>query len=447
MEIKYKLLFVLPVILILTSFYVACDNRISVVPVTPKPPVQSDNSIADSSETGNNPVITNTDNDGWNTVAAFSGADDETSHDFYISGNEWRLTWEIEPEINRDCAFNILVYQANKSAVPVKIVSGSKDKLSDTVNFQEGIRSYYLKIITANLKNWTIQVEDYSGGENTTPVVQIDEIHYKGTLFEPDPNTCLCFERTEPDEYVVIKNMSTEWVDIRGWKIINVSREGNFQFTFPDYFNCCPDFYKDYFGSDFNCIPPMQCILAPHQSVLVYTDEFHPETGGLSFNYGNGDIWQNDRPNIAVLYDAEGNEVSRKSYLIRPEPELQFPVQITYINYRDNINLPATDNVSAVQVERGEYVEISNLSDSYQGMGGWVLKNTIKEYPVFVFPSYFSLGPGNKVLIYTNQVYTPDDLSFNYSPGDIWNDEVSDTAVLYNTMGEEVSRKSYKIID
>jgi hypothetical protein len=38
--------------------------------------------------------------------------------------------------------------------------------------------------------------------------------------------------------------------------------------------------------------------------------------GGFSFNYGNGNIWNNRQPDTAVLYNARGVEVSRRSYKV-----------------------------------------------------------------------------------------------------------------------------------
>ncbi len=54
-------------------------------------------------------------------------------------------------------------------------------------------------------------------------------------------------------------------------------------------------------------------ILEPGESIRVYTNEIHPEWGGFSFGYGSA-VWNNSSPDTAVLYDAQGVEVSRKSY-------------------------------------------------------------------------------------------------------------------------------------
>jgi len=107
--------------------------------------------------------------------------------------------------------------------------------------------------------------------------VKITKIFYDG--LEP---------RTESDEYVEIKNLGSEPVDLEGWVIKDIS-EGYPSLTFPAY------------------------ILQPGKSIRVYTNEIHPEYGGFSFGSGKA-IWNNSNPDTAVLYNAQGQEVSRKSY-------------------------------------------------------------------------------------------------------------------------------------
>jgi hypothetical protein len=150
--------------------------------------------------------------------------------------------------------------------------------------------------------------------ETSSPVL-ITYIRYKGMVYPPEPENGLCYKRVEPDEYVVIKNLSESHVKMGGWVLKNITK-GYPSFTFP-----------------------LDFIFGPGQIIRVYTDEVYPgcETwlkfGGssetlscenpgkiwFSFNWGAGDIWSNETPNVAVLYDAQGNEVSRKSYAVRVE--------------------------------------------------------------------------------------------------------------------------------
>jgi micrococcal nuclease len=107
--------------------------------------------------------------------------------------------------------------------------------------------------------------------------VQITYIFYDGLV----PNV-------ESDEYVEITNLGDQPQDLTGCVLMDIS-DGYPSFTFPSY------------------------ILAPGESIRVYTNEYHPEWGGFSFEYSQA-IWNNTDPDIAALYDNQGNEVSQKSY-------------------------------------------------------------------------------------------------------------------------------------
>ena len=110
-----------------------------------------------------------------------------------------------------------------------------------------------------------------------TPDVQITYIFYDGLV-----------PRGESDEYVEITNLGDQAQDLAGWELKDIS-EGYPSFTFPSY------------------------ILAPGKSIRVYTNEYHTEWGGFSFEYGRA-IWHNSESDVAVLYNKQGKEVSRKSY-------------------------------------------------------------------------------------------------------------------------------------
>jgi len=109
------------------------------------------------------------------------------------------------------------------------------------------------------------------------PDIQITNIFYDGLV-----------PRVESDEYVEITNLGDQPQDLAGWVLQDIS-QGYPSFTFPSY------------------------TLPPGESIRVYTNEHHPEWGGFSFEYGRA-IWNNREPDVAVLYDDQGTEVSRKSY-------------------------------------------------------------------------------------------------------------------------------------
>ena len=115
--------------------------------------------------------------------------------------------------------------------------------------------------------------EETGNGSN----VQITYIFYDGVVY-----------RTESDEYVEITNLGDTSQDLKGWILMDIS-EGYPSLTFPTY------------------------ILQPGKSIRVYTNEIHPEYGGFSFGSGKA-VWNNSSPDTAVLKNAQGQEVSRKSY-------------------------------------------------------------------------------------------------------------------------------------
>ena len=85
-----------------------------------------------------------------------------------------------------------------------------------------------------------------------------------------------------------ITNLGSEPQDLSGWVLKDID-EGYPSFTFPSY------------------------VLALGASIRVYTNEIHPEWGGFRFGYGKA-VWNNKDPDTAALYNAQGQEVARKSY-------------------------------------------------------------------------------------------------------------------------------------
>ena len=69
--------------------------------------------------------------------------------------------------------------------------------------------------------------------------------------------------RSEADEYVQIVNPGDSPMNLLGWRLTDIS-EGYPSFTFPPY------------------------VLDPGESVRVYTNQHHPDSGGFTFAYGGG---------------------------------------------------------------------------------------------------------------------------------------------------------------
>ncbi len=288
--------------LALLSFAPACSEILSTPtpaspPVLPKPPITEPPAVSEnqSSTVAETPPVAEPANEPsdeiWYEVVSFGGIVSQTTPPFHVYGTEWHLHWAIEADDPAAAIFKMDIYSKAEPFAIWHSVS-SNGEISDTVNFfMSGLkRDFFIKVTALNLRQWTIQIEDNAIAATSYPV-QVTYIHYKGTLFPPDPPKGFCYKRVEPDEYVVIKNLSECEVELTGWTLKNISKPSP-QFKFPPG------------------------VILPGGIIRVYTDEVHPETGSLTFFYGTGDIWSNDNPDIAVLYDAQGNEVSRKSYTL-----------------------------------------------------------------------------------------------------------------------------------
>ena len=110
-----------------------------------------------------------------------------------------------------------------------------------------------------------------------SPNISIDCIFYDGVV-----------SRTESDEYVQISNTGATSANLNNWSLKDVS-DGSPTFTFPSY------------------------TIASSETIRVYTNEVHSGSGGFSFGRGSS-IWANSSPDTAALFNAQGQEVSRKSY-------------------------------------------------------------------------------------------------------------------------------------
>jgi beta-lactamase superfamily II metal-dependent hydrolase len=138
-----------------------------------------------------------------------------------------------------------------------------------------------------------------ASGTSPTIVITMDSDKNVTAYFESETSvtsnvqiTCIFYDgvvpRTESDEYVEITNLGGTSQNLKGWVLKDIS-EGYPSFTFPSF------------------------MLAPGAKIRVYTNEIHSEWGGFSFGYTKA-IWNNTDPDWAALYNAQGQEVSRKSY-------------------------------------------------------------------------------------------------------------------------------------
>jgi hypothetical protein len=115
------------------------------------------------------------------------------------------------------------------------------------------------------------------GGTIGDMTVVINDVVYKGTP-----------ALAESDEFVEIQNWQQTPVDLTGWTLTNLDRDIP-TFTFPAY------------------------TLGPGAIIRVYTNEVHERWGGFSFGSA-AELWENEEGDTAILYDAAGREISRRTY-------------------------------------------------------------------------------------------------------------------------------------
>jgi hypothetical protein len=295
---RYLVIFVSLLLVLLSAAPACAPLQPATLPEPPNPPVSqppaqpatSENQSATVAETP--PATPPADEETWYPVTTFSGIVNETTPVFHIYGTEWHLTWTIEAENLDTAVFKLAIYPKEQPFALWQTVSNDGGTSGTLDYFMSNVdkRDLFIKVTALNVQLWTIEIEDNAIAATSYPV-QINSIHYKGTFYPPDPKAGFCYERVEPDEYVVIKNLSSCYVDMTGWQLKNISKPSPV-FKFPAF------------------------TIYPGGIIRIYTDEYLPEFGGLTFYYGFGDIWSNDHNDIAVLYDALGNEVSRKSYTV-----------------------------------------------------------------------------------------------------------------------------------
>jgi len=135
-------------------------------------------------------------------------------------------------------------------------------------------KGHWTRAYTKLGKEVLFWISDQESREN----VQITDILYDGLV-----------PRVESDEYVEITNRGNAPQDLTGWLFKDITKGfPSFIFTFFFFFD--------------------------RATIVFYTNEIHPEWGGFSFHSRRA-IWNNKVPDTAALYNAKGQEVSRRSYV------------------------------------------------------------------------------------------------------------------------------------
>lgn len=94
----------------------------------------------------------------WHKVTTFSGANDKTTDTFSIQGDKFKIKYNAEAE-NEYSLLTIIIYREGSNVMTDSIMADNN--LNDESIVYEGKANFYLDIGAANLKSWSIEVEDY----------------------------------------------------------------------------------------------------------------------------------------------------------------------------------------------------------------------------------------------------------------------------------------------
>ena len=102
----------------------------------------------------------------WHHIDTFVGIYDRTTETFTIEGDLWRVRWFAEAEHPEFAFFALLIYPEGESAPFIESVDCYSEDF-EVCDIQTGVEyiigrgNYYIKVLAANIKGWTIHVESY----------------------------------------------------------------------------------------------------------------------------------------------------------------------------------------------------------------------------------------------------------------------------------------------
>ena len=172
---------------------------------------------------------------------------------------------------------------------------------------------------------------------------------------------CILFDgdvpTTESDEYVVIRNQSGSDENIDGWKLLD-STDGNPEFIFLSH------------------------LVAAGDTIRVYTNEVHAESGGFTFSSGRA-IWSNSQAGAATLLSPLGVIASTATYPPGCTPDEPVPTAIpapTPTPVPTAIPLPTTGfTIHFIDVGQGDATLIIDSSGESLLIDGGRSKTRIRD--------------------------------------------------------------------
>ncbi|MQF69541.1 hypothetical protein FIM12_04315 [SAR202 cluster bacterium AD-804-J14_MRT_500m] len=124
-------------------------------------------------------------------------------------------------------------------------------------------------------------------GASKTEELSSKEDRFFGVIIE-----CISYDgdvpRIESDEYVQLANLDNVPVNLYNWRLSD-KFDGSPVFIFPDY------------------------EMGAGVRIRVYTNEYHVDWGGFSFELSRP-IWNNSHPDVAILVDGNGQQISETTY-------------------------------------------------------------------------------------------------------------------------------------
>ena len=95
----------------------------------------------------------------WNTIKTFTGSASKTTEVFYIPSETWRINWTYTG--GSLAVFGFFVYPEGETVLFVESLSTMGSSQSDVTYIYEGPESFYVKLIVANIDQWTLTVQAF----------------------------------------------------------------------------------------------------------------------------------------------------------------------------------------------------------------------------------------------------------------------------------------------
>jgi hypothetical protein len=95
----------------------------------------------------------------WNTIKTFIGSASKTTELFYIPSETWRINWTYTG--GSLAIFGFFVYPEGETILYVESLSTMGASQSDVTYIYEGPESFYVKLVVANIDQWTLKIQAF----------------------------------------------------------------------------------------------------------------------------------------------------------------------------------------------------------------------------------------------------------------------------------------------